>query len=146
MISIRPITHQDSMIFQDTSYGTMDDESLQSMICESIARSHDGRYFEMFAVYCDEACVGFVSLYACVKTEVSCGPEINPQYRMHGFAYDAVILAMDYAKSIGYKTAVAQIRQDNEASIALHKKLGFSLIKEFTNNRGKLVYWFEKDL
>lgn len=54
--------------------------------------------------------------------------------------------ALEYAKRIGFIKAVAQVRKDNSASIALHKKLGFIVCKQYTNKKGNPVFWFEKDL
>ena len=110
------------------------------------AKNHNGKYFELLAVMDGMYCVGFVSLYGHSDTEISCGPEIKPQYRNQGLAYQAVIQALEYTKRNGYTKAVAQVRTDNFSSIALHKKLDFHTCKEYTNKKGNPVIWFEKDL
>ena len=116
------------------------------MISEAISGKHDGSYFRLFAVMDDQCCVGFVSLYGQGDGQISCGPEIKPQYRRRGIAVQAVTQAMEYAKRNGFIKAVAQVRKDNCASVALHKKLRFLLCKEYKNRKGNLVLWFEKEL
>lgn len=146
MISLHPITRDNKALFQDTSYAAMPPEAMDKMLAESLAKCHDGKYFELFAVMDGNTCVGFVSLYETAPKEISCGPEIKPQYRQQGYAYAAVCAALECAKQLGYTKSVAQIRQDNTASIALHQKLGFSLCRSYTNKKGHPVLEFEKAL
>lgn len=144
MITLRPITYEDRQLFKASSYEALEEASLDRMISQSVAKEHNGQYFEVLAVLDSGICVGFLNLYSHSKSEVSCGPEIKPQYRRRGFAYAAQLQALDYAKRLGFKKAVAQVRKDNAASIALHRKLGFSLCNAFINQKGQPVYWFEK--
>lgn len=146
MISLHPITSNDINLFFDTSYAAMPPEAMDKMLSESLAKSHNGKYFELFAVMDGDICVGFVNLYETALGEISCGPEIKPQYRQQGYGYLAVRIALERANLLGYTKAVAQIRQDNTASIALHKKLGFTLCRSYTNKKGHPVLDFEKAL
>lgn len=146
MISLHPVGYDDLDLFNDSSYSAMPHKDMHQMISESISQIHNGKYFRLFAVMDDMCCVGFVSLYGHSDTEVSCGPEIKSQYRKQGFAYCAVKQALAYAKGVGFIKAVAQVRTDNFASIALHEKLGFNTHKEYTNKKGNPVLWFEKNL
>lgn len=146
MIYLRPVGCDDKDLFQDTSYAAMSPETMEIMLAESLAKSHNGKYFELFAVLDGNICVGIISLFETAPGEISCGPEIKPQYRRQGYAYAAVIAALNYAKKMGRTKAVAQIRQDNAASIALHKKLGFTLCHSFTNKKGRPVLEFERPL
>lgn len=146
MIFIRPVHYYNNSIFQDSSYAAMPPEAMDKMLHESLVKSHDGRYFELFAVMDDTLCVGFVSLYETAPGEISCGPEIKPQYRQQGYGYLAVITALERATLLGYTKAIAQIRQDNTASIALHQKLGFTLCRSYTNKNGHPVSEFFKPL
>lgn len=145
-IRLMPVGFQHSDWFDGASYGEMPPKDRQRMIDESVAKAHDGKYFELFAVMEREACVGFVSLYEHTKTEISCAPEIKPQYRKQGLACGAMTQAMAYAKSIGFTKAVAQVRKNNLASIALHEKLGFVPCKAYVNAKGHPVLWLEKAL
>lgn len=71
-----------------------------------------------------EEIVGCVSLYQHTNSVISLGIEVFPPYRQRGYAFYGVSLALDYAKEKGFRIAVAQVRNNNHASIALHKKLG----------------------
>ena len=144
MITLRPVTHNDRHLFAGSSYDTISPEGLQQMLSASAAQNHGGKFFQLLAVMEGDCCVGFVSLFALDDGEISCGPEIKPPYRKQGFATLAVKQAMAYAKTLGFTTAVAQVRTDNAASIALHKKLGFAQVKEYTNRKGNAVFQFEK--
>ena len=146
MIFLRPVHCDDKALFQDTSYAAMPPEAMEKMLSESLAKSHNGKYFELFAVMDGDTCVGVVSLYETDPGEISCGPEIKPQYRQQGYGYLAVQTALEQAKLLSYTKAVAQIRQDNAASIALHQKLGFTLCRSYTNQKGHPVLEFEKAL
>ena len=146
MITLHPIEYHTADLLQGTSYGSMSPETMNTMIAESLAKCHNGQYFELLAVMDKKTCVGVVSLYETAPGEISCGPEIKPQYRRQGYGYLAVRTALERANLLGYTKAVAQIRQDNVASIALHTKLGFSLCRSFTNQRGHPVSEFVKIL
>lgn len=146
MIYIRPIGCNDKPLFQDTSYAATPTNSMDKMLAESLVKSHDGKYFELFTVMDDNICVGFVSLYETATGEISCGPEIKPQFRQQGYGCLAVSIALERANLLGYTQAVAQIRQDNTASIALHRKLGFSHGGSYINKKGHRVLTFKKEL
>ena len=146
MIILCPINRDNKNLFQDTSYAEMPAEAMEKMLAESLAKNHEGKYFQLFAVMDDTLCVGFVSLYETAPGEISCGPEIKPQYRQQGYGYLAVRTALEQATLMGYTKAIAQIRQDNTASIALHQKLGFTLCRSYTNKKGHCVFAFQKAL
>lgn len=146
MIFLCPINRDNKNLFQDTSYAEMPAEAMEKMLAESLAKNHEGKYFQLFAVMDDTLCVGFVSLYETAPGEISCGPEIKPQYRQQGYGYLAVRAALEQATQMGYTMAIAQIRQDNTASIALHQKLGFALCRFYTNKNGHPVSEFSKPL
>ena len=146
MVILRSVRNEDKDLFQNTSYGTMSPEGVGEMLSQSLGRSCDGRYFELLAVMDGDICVGFVSLYALGEKTVSCGPEIKPQYRRHGYGCVAVRVALERARLLGFTRAVAQVRRDNAASIALHRKLGFTQCRSYVNKKGHPVLEFEKEL
>ena len=146
MIFLCPINRDNKNLFQDTSYAEMPAEAMEKMLAESLAKNHMGKYFELFAVMDDDICVGFVSLYETAPGQISCGPEIKPQYRQQGYGYLAVRAALEQATLMGYTKAIAQIRQDNTASISLHQKLGFALCRSYTNKNCHPVSEFSKPL
>ena len=98
------------------------EDEIRDMFRKWNVKEYEGKYFEMFAIVKDEEIVGRISLYQHSENVISCGPEIFEGYCRLGFAKEAMMLAMDIAKSKGYKVVMQQIRADNVASIALHKK------------------------
>lgn len=145
MVNIRNFNHNDAEIIRKL-FGTTSDEEISTLLGEWNKKIFQGKYFEMFAVTYDSTVVGSVSLYAHTKDAISCGPEILHEYRRRGFGYEAAAAALDYAKKNGYKIAVAQVRRNNPASIALHERLGFEIDHEFTNKKGSEVYFYIKSL
>ena len=146
MIVLRPVAKNDREIFVESSYGIYPEEALRHMLEDSIAGEHEGRYYRLLAVLQEDNCVGFISLYGQEDNTISMGPEIKPQFRRRGVAFAAMGQAMTFVKQMGFTKAVAQVRTDNIASIALHKKLGFQMCKEYVNKKGHSVFWLEKEL
>lgn len=146
MSSIRHFTTDDVVILQTSQYSNVAQSDLRKMINDWNTLKYNNRYFEMFAIEHNGEIVGSVSLYQHGNAVISAGPEVFSQYRRCGFAYQGVSLALDHAKKNGYKIAVAQVRKNNTASIALHKKLGFEIDHEFVNVHGNAVYFFIKAL
>ncbi len=128
------------------AYQGCTEEQLLPMLAESMARSHDGRYFEQFILRSEGRLVGLASLYARMDGAVSEGIEVFPLFRRHGVAARGLALLMDKARSLGYSAMTAQVRVDNAASIALHEKLGFRHGAKWTNAKGRAVYTFCKHL
>lgn len=79
----------------------------------------------MYVIMSGEIIIGLISLFEHSASVVSIGPEIFAEYRKLGYATKAMQMAMDIAKSIGYKIVLQQVRVDNIASVKLHTKLGF---------------------
>ena len=132
---------------QKNGYGDMDDQALRDLIEEWNRKTHKDRYFEAFAVHADEELVGIVSLYQITGFAVSVGMEIFTAHLRKGHAVRAVNEALKIAKEKGYTLAMDQVRTDNEASIALHKKLGFETDGyEYQNRRGQPVCLWLKPL
>lgn len=112
----------------------------------SQAGEYRGKYFCLFLIWEEEKAVSAVSLYGHEERTVGIGPEIKPEYRRLGYAAQAMQLAMTYAAKLAFTRAASQIRKDNTASIALHKKLGFCFAQEFVNQRGHSVVWAEREI
>ena len=60
-----------------------------------------------FAIVKDCEIVGAVSLYQLSESVVSCDLEIYEYYRKQGIGSEAMILAMDKAKKMGYDSISA---------------------------------------
>ena len=55
------------------------------MLAQSAAKSHEGRYYEQFALMVDGCMAGLASLYAQEDGAVSDGIEVFPTFRRCGF-------------------------------------------------------------
>lgn len=71
---------------------------------------------------------------------------IDKNERGKGFATIATKLAEEKLKEKGVKTIKSSSFHKNIASINLHKKVGFQLIKQEINCAGNLMYRWEKNL
>ena len=143
---IRNFQEQDARRLQQIKYQDKSIEEVKRIIALWNEKVYNGKYYEMFAVCDQNEIVGSVSLYQHSDYIISAGPEIYVPYRKRGYGYEALMLAYDYAKDLGYKIASAQIRTDNVASICLHEKLGFQRDCEMINRKGKSVYIYLKQL
>ena len=143
---LRPFTFGDCPVILKYQYPDSSAEEIKEMILQWNTRQYDGRYFEMLAIENDGDIVGYVSVFALSDNAVSEGIEIYAPYRRKGFASTAIAMLFRYVKALGYATVTGQVRQDNAASIALHKKCGFQITNSFCNRRGHLVFTFAIEL
>ena len=135
LITLRNFTVDDALEFQQKQSTNMSLDEVKSLMTKWQEKEFEGKYFEMFAVTNDEGIVGMISLYQNSENVISCGPEIFEHYRKQGIGGEAMKLAMKIAKNKGYKLVSQQIRVNNTASIALHKKLGFETDEYIYKNR-----------
>lgn len=147
MISLRNFTYDDIPVLQKNGYAHKSKKELQALIDTWNRNVYENSYFEMFAIDNAVQAVGCASLYRRSKSIVSCGLEVYPEYQRKGFASRAYSQLLHKAKTQGYQIAVAQVRADNEASIALNRKLGFEAEDyKYMNQRGDEIYYFIKCL
>ncbi len=147
MVCLRNFTGTDARILAQRRQKKETKEEILAQISSWNTREHQGRYFEMFAVVYEREIVGAVSILETAKHIVSIGPEIFSDFKRHGFGKAAVTKCMEIAKDKGYFLAMQQIREDNDASIALHKSLEFETDGYvYRNRRGNPVLVFVKVL
>ena len=147
MITLRPFSVKDALVLRPIMYTDMSMEQIEKMIRQWNKKQVNNRYFEMLAVICDEMIVGMISLYQHSDHVISIGPEIFPEYRRNGCAKEALKLACEKAKKMGYKIVSQQILIHNQASIALHRSLGFETNGYvYTNSKGNQVSIYLKSL
>lgn len=147
MIALRNFVDNDAELFQEKHSKHLSIEEIRELFRKWNVKEYEGKYFEMFAIVKDEAVVGRISLYRHSENVISCGPEIFEGYCRQGFAKEAMLLAMDVAKSKGYKVVLQQIRVNNVASIALHNSLGFETDGYvYRNKKGNEVLIYIKSL
>ena len=147
MIELRNFRDSDALIFQEKYSKHQSIEEIRALFQKWNIKEYEGKYFEMFAIVKGEDIVGRISLYQHSENVISCGPEIFQGYCRRGFAKKAMLLAMDIAKSKGYKVVMQQVRTDNVASIALHTSLCFETDGyAYRNKKGNEVLIYIKAL
>lgn len=147
MVSLRHFTQADAAALREAWQSGLPLEEIQAMIDAWNRLEAHGKYFEMFAVVEDGTLAGEVSLYQHSASAVELGPEIFPAFRRRGLGGEAMRLALDAARSKGYKIAAQQVRSDNQASVALHQSLGFETDGyPYINQKGHEVLIFLKAL
>ena len=144
-VSLRNFTADDSVFVADKMYPCLPPGEVEKMICDWNKKTYKGSYFEMFAILYGQTPAGKISLYD-QGGAISAGPEVLEAYRQKGIGYQALRLALEYAKERGYTKAVAQVRKNNAASIRLHEKHGFTITGDCVTSRGNEAWLFEKDL
>lgn len=147
MIVLRNFRDSDASMFQEKHSRHLSIEEIRELFQKWNIKEYEGKYFEMFAIVKDEEVVGRISLYQHSENVISCGLEIFQGYCKQGFAKEAMLFAMDIAKSKGYKVVMQQIRTDNVASIALHNSLDFETDGYvYRNKKGNEVLIYIKAL
>ena len=147
MVTLRHFENNDAVVLRQFENINMPIEEIRNMICDWNKLEVSGKYFEIFAIINDGQIVGSISLYQHSDTVISIGPEILPAFKKQGFGKQAMLIALDIAKSKGYKIVSQQIRSNNTASIALHKSLDFETDNySYINKKGNEVFIFLKAL
>ena len=140
MIHLRSFRPCDWQIITTYQYPDMAQGDAVKLIDEFNALTFQGKFQKLLAIADDEQIVGYVSLIEQCDGVVSIGVEIYTPYRRKGYAYAGIAQLLTIANAYGYHTAAGQVRKDNAASLALCKKLGFTVVDEATSRRGKAVY------
>ena len=146
-IRISPLGEEDLFQFSGTGYDGMPPEARRNMLAASEGRQHrDGHYFEMFTLKDGETVIGFVNLYAQQPDAVSVGLDIREPFRRKGYATRAAEPIAALLTGKGFFCIRTHVRADNEASLRLHEKLGFTCSGRDKTDRGAEVLVFEKRL
>ena len=82
------------------------------------------RYF----IRADGRHAGGITVHSVQGAQFSSGIAVSGDMRRRGAASSALALLFEKMKSRGFTVCVVQIAPDNAASLALHRKLGFSPI------------------
>ncbi len=140
MVSLRPFCHNDWQVITSYQYPGMCKADALQLIEQFNAPTYEGKFQKFLAIEQNEKVAGFVSLIEQAEGVVSIGVEVYEPFRRQGCAYEGISHLLLLAKSYGYPTASWQVRKDNTASLALCKKLGFTIVSEAVSSRGKPVY------
>ena len=140
MISLRSFRHSDWQVITKYQYPDMEQADTVKLIDDFNSTTYQGKFHKLLAVAKDAQVVGYVSMIETAAYTVSIGVEVYAPFRRQGFAYAAISQLLTMANAYGYHTAAAQVRKDNAPSLALCKKLGFSVVNEAISKHGKPVY------
>lgn len=78
-----------------------------------------------FFIRLDGAHAGGITVHSVCAPRFSYGIAVAPHLRRKGVAKEALLLLFAEMKRCGWTQAVVQVAQDNAASLALHRALGF---------------------
>lgn len=144
-LSLSPLASEDVPFLTGTGYASMPEKAKQKMLSDSQAKQYaDGNYFEVFTLREGNDVIGFVSLYSKEPGFVSIGLDIRKQYRRQGYGTRSAEPIAELLTEKGFVAIRNTVRTDNEASIRLHEKLGFTLTDQYATDKGRSVYVFEK--
>ncbi len=146
MIHLRPFRPCDWQVITQYQYTNLSQADAIKMIGEFNTPTYQGKFHKLLAVTNDAQVVGYVSMIETVEGTVSIGVEVYVPFRRQGYAFSAISQLLTIANACGYHTATAQVRKDNTPSLALHKKLGFSVVDETISRRGNPVYNLVKSI
>ena len=138
MLILRPFVQADWPVLVHYQYPSMTEAQATQLIADYNSGFYNGRKILMLGIESNNTLVGYVSLLDLGDGTASEGVEVYPPYRRQGLAYAALRQLLE--QPTGYHAITAQIRKDNIASLALHKKLMFQITGEFVNRRGHDVY------
>lgn len=140
MIHLRSFRPSDWQIITKYQHADMMQADAVKLIDEFNAPTYGNKFQKLLAIADNEQIVGYVSLIEQNDGIVSIGVEVYAPFRRQGYAYAGISQLFIMANAYDYHTATAQVRQDNTASLALCKKLGFAIINEGISKRGNPVY------
>ncbi len=134
-VRVVPVAATDRAIYPD-----MADHEFAKMLAASSAQCWQGRFYRAFVIRMGAEAVGRMSLIGGEDGSVSEGVEVFDAHRRRGVATAAMKQLIDWAASLGFMRLTGQIRTDNAASIALHRRLGFTIDCTHFNRRGREVH------
>ncbi len=77
--------------------------------------------------------VGVVDLYDYADCTASIGIFVERAFRQKGYASEALLLVVAYARNLGIKTLCAEVKSHNTASLHLFRKAGFRHLSDAQN-------------
>ena len=146
MIYLRIFRPSDWQVITKYQHPDLDQDGAIKLIYAYSTSNYQGRFHKLSAIADNAQIVGYVSMIEQDDGVVSIGVEVYEPFRRKGYAYAGVSQMLTYANAMNYRTATAQVRKDNVASLALCKKLGFSVSGESISSRGNPVYNLTKSV
>ena len=146
MTSLRAFCPDDWQVVVKYQHPDMGQDDALKLIDNFNDPTFQGKFHKLLAIASDRQVVGYVSLIEQIEGVVSAGVEVYGPFRRQGFAYTGLLQLFEFAKLNDYHTVSAKIRKDNTASLALCKKLGFTIVGEAISKRGNPVYNLAKSI
>lgn len=145
-LELKPIGCEDIDWLDKTEYKNLRREQRMMLVRDSEQGLCRGEIFRFFLIKVKGDVVGVINVQGHGAEVVSVAPEIFNEHRGKGFAYKGLMLAYDFAKSVGFKELTAGIREQNLASQKLHEKLGFKCVKESISTHGNKLKIYSRQL
>ena len=146
MIYLRSFRPCDWQVLAQYQYPGIDHTEAAKLIEEFNAPTYQGKFHKLSAIVDDAQIVGYVSLIEQADGIASIGVEVYKPFRRRGYAYAAVLQMFMCSDFYGYRTVTGHVRKDNAPSLALCKKLGFTITNEGISQRGYPVYHLTKSI
>lgn len=118
-------------------------ESLKESFEKYKNEKSGGRFLFSYCIEVEGRPVGVIQFTEKYSNTPNLNLYIEDVYRNKGIGTKAFKLAKEIIKSKGYNLITSSCRQDNIASVNLHKKLGFGLIKSELSPNGTTMYRWE---
>lgn len=141
-VSLKKFEKEDAVFIRDNFPTYFKDNSIENI--ESII--DEWKHTLGFCIMYDKQKVGIIALSEKQAGVLSWGSGIVEEYRGKGIATKAFELILVEAKKQGYSKIVSSCAKTNIASRNLHKKVGFTLIKEEINPAGHEMCRWERDI
>ena len=107
---------------------------------------YQGRYFEVFLITSDDNNIGLISIYEIADDTISIGITIDKLHWNKGYGTEAFRYTLIKCKDLGYSNVESSTLADNSASIKIHEKNGFQLVKKGSNSKGNICNYYRIQL
>lgn len=141
-VSLEKFKKEDAIFIRDNFPTYFRDNSIENI--ENVIEQWENSLG--FCIMCDNKKVGIIALTERQDKSLSWGTSIIEDFRGKGIATKAFGLAVVEAKKKGYSTIISSCSKSNIASLHLHKKAGFDLIKEEINPAGNEMCRWEMNI
>lgn len=141
-VSLRKFEKEDAVFIRLNFPTYFKDNSIENI--ESII--DEWKHTLGFCIMYDNQKVGIIALGEKQDRALSWGTGILEEYRGKGIGTKAFELIVKEAQKQGYSKIISSCAKSNIASRNLHKKVGFTLIKEEINPAGNEMCRWERNI
>ena len=141
-VSLKKFEKEDAVFIRDNFPTYFKDNSIENI--ESVIEGWKTSLG--FCIMYDNQKVGIISLGEKQDKVLSWGTAILEEYRGKGIGTKAFELILVEAKKQGYTKIISSCAKSNIVSRNLHRKVGFTLIKEEINPAGNEMCRWERNI